>query len=69
VTVLKKGVRFTSQDSGSPMSEDEVPYIIENLTPTGTRRAAIVGLVYLQRRGYTLNKTLELLGDKPEEKQ
>jgi hypothetical protein len=67
VSVLKRGVRFASQDTGEPMAEDEVPLVIENLTPAGMRRAAIVGFVHLQRHGYTLDKAQEILGDKPKE--
>jgi hypothetical protein len=67
MTILKKGVRFISQDTGNPMLEDEVPFIIKNLTPKGMRCAAILGFVHLQRQGYTLNKALEILGETPKE--
>jgi hypothetical protein len=65
--ILKKGVRFISQDTGEPMAEEEIPFLIHNLTPTGLRCAAIVGLYHLHQQGYSINSALELLGEKPKE--
>jgi hypothetical protein len=69
MSVLKKGVRFVSQDTNLPMLDEEVPFIITSLTPTGLRRAAIVGFACMQARGYSINQALEILGDKPKEKK
>jgi hypothetical protein len=69
MNILKRGVRFISQDTGEPMVEDELPLVVNNLTPAGMRRAAIVGVCQMCREGYSVNGLLELLGDKPKEKQ
>ncbi|MDR2186374.1 MAG: hypothetical protein LBO80_12025 [Treponema sp.] len=68
MSILKKGVRFTSQDTGYPIMEEEIPLIILNLTPIGLQRLAIVGLQYLRGMGYSINQALEILGDAPKEK-
>jgi hypothetical protein len=69
VSVLKKGVRFTSQDTNSPMTEDEVPFVVHNLTPAGIRCAAAFGIWDMCRQGFSINQALEILGGKPKEKQ
>ncbi|MDR2020500.1 MAG: hypothetical protein LBQ14_07025 [Treponema sp.] len=68
MSILKRGVRFMSQDTDYPIMEEEIPFIILNLTPTGMQRLAIVGLQYLRSLGYSINQALELLGDKPKGK-
>jgi hypothetical protein len=67
VSILKKGVRFTSQDTNNPMTEDEIPFVVHSLTPTGMRRAAVVGVCDMCRQGFSINQALEILGDKPKE--
>ena len=67
MSILKKGVRFTSQDTDYPMLEEEIPFIVLNLTPTSMQRLAIVGLQYLRGMGYSINQTLTFLGDTPKE--
>jgi hypothetical protein len=69
MSVLKKGVRFVSQDTDLPMLEEEIPFLVLNLTPAGMRSAAIVGFHCLQRQGYSINKVLEILDEKPKEKK
>lgn len=68
MSILKKGVRFTSQDTGEPMVRDEIPLLVNNLTSTGMRRAAICGLCLMYQQGYSINAALEILGDTPKEK-
>jgi hypothetical protein len=65
--LLKKGVRFISQDTGAPMIEAELPFFVHSLTPVGLRRAAIVGLCHLYQQGCSVNSVLEILGEKPKE--
>jgi hypothetical protein len=65
MNILKRGVRFASQDTDFPILEEEIPLIVINLTPAGMRRLAILGLHYLRGMGYSINKALEILGDKP----
>jgi hypothetical protein len=67
VRVLKKGVRFVSQDTGLPLLEEEIPFVITSLTPTGMRRAAELGFILIQRQGFSLNQALDILGDTPKE--
>jgi hypothetical protein len=67
MNILKKGVRFLSQDTGNPMAEEEIPLVVHSLTPAGIRRAAIVGVCQLYRQGHSVNKVLEILGGKPKE--
>jgi hypothetical protein len=69
MSILKKGVRFVSQDTGKPITREEIPFIVHSLAPAGLRGAAIVGICYLYQHGYSINKALEFLGEKPEEKQ
>ena len=68
MNILKKGVRFVSQDTGKPISKEELPLVLCNLTPTGMRRAAIYGLCLMYRQGYSINAALEILGDTPKDK-
>jgi hypothetical protein len=65
MNLLKRGVRFTSQETDTPMLREEVPLVIMNLTPRGLRLAAAAGFGLLQARGYSINRALELLGDTP----
>jgi hypothetical protein len=67
VNLLKRGVRFTSQDTNEPLLQEEVPLIVLNLTPAGRERAALAGIHYFQTMGYSLNQALEILGDTPKE--
>jgi hypothetical protein len=69
VSILKKGVRFASQDTNNPMLEEEIPLIVCNLTPKGIHRAALVGFCYMRQQRYSVNKVLEILGGKPKEQQ
>jgi hypothetical protein len=66
--LLKRGVRFVSQDTDLPLLKEEVPLIIMNLTPAGLERAAMAGFHFFQTMGYSINQVLELLGDMPKEK-
>jgi hypothetical protein len=68
MNILKKGVRFVSQDTNTPISQKEIPFILEKLTPMGLRRAALVSLILMKNLGMTLNQALDILDDKPEEK-
>jgi hypothetical protein len=69
MSVLKKGVRFASQDTDFPMLEEEIPLLTVNLTPAGIRNAALVGCFYLRQQGYSINKVLEILDTKSKERQ
>ena len=64
MSILKKGVRFNSQDTDTAMTDDEIPFIITNLTPTGMRKAACVGFHYMKSLGFSINKALEIMGNK-----
>jgi len=66
MSLLKKGVRFNSQDSGAAMTDDEIPFIIMNLTQSGLKKAACVGFFYMKSLGFSLNKALEIMGSKKE---
>jgi hypothetical protein len=69
MSVLKNGVHFISQDTDCPITQEEIPFIISNLTFVGMRRAAIIGFVYLQQNGYTLNEALDTLGENLKERE
>ena len=66
MSLLKKGVRFNSQDTGAPITDAEIPFIIMNLTPSGMRKAAVVGFECMRHLGFSLNKALEIMGGKQE---
>jgi hypothetical protein len=69
VSILKKGVRFLSQDTNNPLTWDELPFLVDNLTPAGMRRAAVFGVCGMCLKGYSVNEVLEILGDEPKENQ
>ena len=62
MNIIKRGVRFMSQETDKPMIVEEVPFIVNNLTPQGLRLAAIASFSLLQSWGYSLNQAIELLG-------
>jgi hypothetical protein len=66
MSFLKKGVRFNSQDTGAAITDDEIPFIVTNLTPSGMKRAAVIGFHYMKSLGFSLNKALEIMGGKKE---
>ena len=66
MSILKKGIRFNSQDTGAAMTSGEIPFIVMNLTPSGMRKAAILGFEYMRSLGFSLNKALEIMGDATE---
>ena len=66
MSLLKKGVRFNSQDTGATLTDDEIPFIIMNLTPSGMKKAAIIGFQYMRFLGFSLNKALEIMGNEKE---
>jgi hypothetical protein len=68
MSLLKKGVRFISQDTNTPMTLNEIPFIFQELTPKAIQNAALFGLTWMMRQGMTLNQALDLLDDKPKEK-
>ncbi|MDR0878959.1 MAG: hypothetical protein LBN21_13000 [Treponema sp.] len=67
--ILKKGIRFFSQDTGTPMLEAEIPSLILNLTRGGMYRAALVGLCAMHEKGLTISQVLNILDNKPKEKK
>ena len=62
MSILKRGVRFTSQETDKPMLKEEVPLVVMNLTTRGLRLAAAAGFGLLQSWGYSINQAIELLG-------
>jgi hypothetical protein len=66
VSILKKGIRFTSQDTGRPLLEEEIPFVITSLTNAGMRAAAEVGFYYLHKQGFSLDQALDILGNPKE---
>jgi hypothetical protein len=66
MSILKKGVRFNSQDTGAAITGDEIPFIVMNLTPSGMKKAAFIGFQYMKALGFSIDKALEVMGSKQE---
>jgi hypothetical protein len=67
MSIFKKGVHFFSQDTDEPMREEEIPFILSNLTPGGLFKAAMVGFAFMQANGFSLNHAIKIMSTNTEE--
>jgi hypothetical protein len=67
MSIFKKGVRFISQDTNEPIQEEEIPFILSNLTSAGLLRAAMVGFAFMHAQGFSINRALEVMSTNEKE--
>jgi len=69
MSLLKRGVLINVHEADTPMTREDIPLVVMNLSPHGLRLAAAVGLNVLQGWGYSLNQALAVLGGTPKERK